>query len=204
MDNLITIQVTDEQLAALQCLAAESAEDANLLEQALAVPIPEVPVADKAPFECGYCGAQLETLFQAHACGRPPRPAEPQACEHPPGSDGDTHVVCEICKGIKWGRDCIAEGCINERLTGYHFCKGHWNGGIPLLPASCSHGVTGGCRECRGDYVPDPEPKPLPCNHPDYGLDGGYWVICETCGKRKWRPNARAGTGRRWFANARA
>ena len=40
MENLITIQVTDAQLAALQCLAAESAEDANLLEQALAVPIP--------------------------------------------------------------------------------------------------------------------------------------------------------------------
>ena len=40
MGNLITIQVTDEQLAQLQCLVAESAEDANLLEQALAVPIP--------------------------------------------------------------------------------------------------------------------------------------------------------------------
>ena len=40
MDNLITIQVTDEQLAELQCLVAERAEDATMLERALAVPIP--------------------------------------------------------------------------------------------------------------------------------------------------------------------
>ena len=47
LDNLITIQVTDEQLAELQCLVAERAEDANLLERALAVPIPAGRVADK-------------------------------------------------------------------------------------------------------------------------------------------------------------
>ena len=43
MDNLITIQVTDDQLAALQVLVAESAADTILLEQALAVPIPAAP-----------------------------------------------------------------------------------------------------------------------------------------------------------------
>ena len=40
MDNLITIQVTDSQLAALQVLVAESITDVNGLDQALAVPIP--------------------------------------------------------------------------------------------------------------------------------------------------------------------
>ena len=40
MEGLITIQVTDEQLAALQVLAAESIADVNGLGQALAVPIP--------------------------------------------------------------------------------------------------------------------------------------------------------------------
>ena len=51
MGNLITIQVTDEQLAQLQCLVAESAEDANLLEQALAVPIPGVQAANCEPLQ---------------------------------------------------------------------------------------------------------------------------------------------------------
>ena len=35
--------------------------------------------------------------------------------------------------------------------------------------------------------IPDTDAEPPPCNHPDYGQEGGdYWVICETCGKRKW------------------
>ena len=72
LDNLITIQVTDEQLAELQCLVAERAEDANLLERALAVPIPAGPAPDckhnwhpvVGGARCSKCGQflQLETL----------------------------------------------------------------------------------------------------------------------------------------------
>ena len=308
MDNLITIQVTDAQLAALQCLAAESAEDANLLEQALAVPIPAGPVADKAPFECGYCDAQLETLFQAHACGRPPRPAEPEPCEHPLAKDGWIHGSCHKCGEFRWVQAPIPESLQCEICTklGYSRFRNHWKHSRVLCdgcfeesaPSCLAPGGQGVCTTCHsspgywrwrepwvvsrylcngcfeatlmdrfaelGGYElwagrPDSTPtktqdlsgqqdteqkycahcnggisqrretlltcykcdgfyhgyrlncqpvkfhaEPPPCNHPDYGLDGGYWVICETCGKRKWGPNARAGTGRRWFANARA
>ena len=75
MANLITIQVTDAQLAQLQCLVAESAEDANLLEQALAVPI---PVASR--YDPKICRHGLAFDMPCYECNPPT--AEQKYCAH--------------------------------------------------------------------------------------------------------------------------
>ena len=211
MDNLITIQVTDEQLAELQCLVAERAEDANLMERALAVPIPD-PVQRPAetqardaeesevswqenpePKYCGHCSGGIyqryEELLTCHKCGgfyheyrlgcQPAKwHPEPQPCEHPDGQNGDTWATCHDCGNPRWLRipehaSCPKCGgildsdgvCQNARAADEE-CPHGWTwdtscrqcGRLPEV-ASCSHGVRNGCRECRGDYVPDAEPR---------------------------------------------
>lgn len=238
MENLITIQVTEAQRSALQCLAAESAEDANLLEQALAVPIPAAPMFVPIPVPpsvdcnvdgcsnerlagCPYCTyhwndgiptkdlrgqTDTEEKYCAHCDGGISQPidrlltcpncggfyheyrqgcapdkfhAEPQACDHPDGQNGDTWATCHDCGKARWLRipereSCPKCGgildsdgvCQNARAADEE-CPHGWTwdtscrqcGRLPEV-ASCSHGVRNGCRECRGDYVPDAEPDP--------------------------------------------
>ena len=91
--------------------------------------------------------------------------------------------------------------------TEQKYCA-HCDGGISEGPNE-GDGSQFTCSECGGFFHryrlnchPDKfhdEAEPPPCNHPDYGQEGGdYWVICDKCGKRKWDPTSRqvqAGVG---------
>ena len=96
----------------------------------------------------------------------------------------------KICRhGLAFDLPCYE---CNPPTAEQKYCA-HCDGGISEGPNE-GDGSQFTCPECGGFFHryrlnchPDKfHAEPPPCNHPDYGQVGDYWVICDKCGKRKW------------------